>query len=249
MIRAVRCDQSSFREIEFKPGFNVVIATRALAATDKDSRNGAGKTTLVEIVHFCLGSSADKKNRLMAPQLHGWTFTLELDLRKKPYRVSRNTANPRKVILEGDFKDWPVKPKRDNETGAFVLSIPQWADLLGWLMFDLPAQARTDSFEPTFRSVFSYFVRRGRDAFSSPFEHHRKQMEWDKQVNNAFLLGISWEYPSKLQRLKDQEKVVSQLRSAIKAGTFPDLLARLSQDCRRFGHFASSRQGFGCSIS
>ena len=229
MIRAVRCDQPSFHDIEFKAGFNVVLATRTLAATDRDSRNGAGKTTLVEIVHFCLGSSADKKNRLMAPQLHGWTFTVELDLRKKPCRVSRNTANPRKVILEGDFADWPVKPKKDNETGAFVLSIAQWTDLLGWLMFDLPPQARTDSFEPTFRSVFSYFVRRGRDAFSSPFEHYRKQMEWDKQVNNAFLLGLSWEYPSKLQRLKDQEKVVSQLHSAIKAGTFPDLLGTVGE--------------------
>ena len=228
MIRAVRCDQPSFREIEFKPGFNVVLATRTLAATDKDSRNGAGKTTLVEIVHFCLGSS-DNKNRLMAPQLHGWTFAVELDLRGKPYRVSRDTANPRKVILEGDFKDWPVKPKKDNEAGAFVLSTAQWTDLLGWLMFDLPAQARTDSFEPTFRSVFSYFVRRGRDAFSSPFEHFRKQLEWDKQVNNAFLLGLSWEYPSKLQKLKDQEKAISQLRSAIKAGTFPDLLGTVGE--------------------
>lgn len=228
MIHAVRCDQPSFREIEFKPGFNVVLATRTLAATDKDSRNGAGKTTFVEIVHYCLGSS-DKKNRLMAPQLHGWKFTVELDLRGNRYRVSRDTASPRIVILEGDFRDWPVKPKKDNETGAFILSTAQWTDLLGWLMFDLAPQAKTDSFEPTFRSLFSYFVRRGRDAFSTPFEHFRKQKEWDKQVNSAFLLGLSWEYPAKLQKLKDQEKVVSQLRSAIKAGTFPDLLGTVGE--------------------
>lgn len=229
MIHAVRCDQPSFREIGFKPGLNVVLATRTLAATDKDSRNGAGKTTFVEIVHFCLGSSADKKNRLMAPQLRGWTFTVELDLRGKLYRISRNTKNPRRVILEGDFKDWPIKPKRDNETGEFVVSTAQWTDLLGWLMFDLAPQAKADSFEPTFRSLFSYFVRRGRDAFSTPFEHFRKQADWDKQVNNAFLLGLSWEYPSKLQKLKDQEKAVSQLRSAIRAGTFSDLLGTVGE--------------------
>jgi uncharacterized protein YydD (DUF2326 family) len=81
MIYAIRCDSPTFRSVEFKPGFNVVLATRTKAATDKDSRNGAGKTTFVEIVHFCLGSSANKKNRLMAPQLRGWTFTIELDLR------------------------------------------------------------------------------------------------------------------------------------------------------------------------
>jgi uncharacterized protein YydD (DUF2326 family) len=229
MIHAIRCDQPNFRNIEFKDGFNVVLATRTQAATDKDSRNGAGKTTFVEIVHFCLGSSADRKNRLMAPQLRGWTFTIELDLRGKTYGVSRNTANPRRVILEGDFKDWPIKPKKDTQTGAFVFSIPQWTELLGWLIFDLPPQAKTEPFEPTFRSLFSYFVRRGRDAFSTPFEHFRKQKDWDKQVNNAFLLGLSWEYPSKLQKLKDQEKVVTQLRLAIKSGTFPDLLGTVGE--------------------
>lgn len=229
MIHAISCDQPSFRNIEFSPGFNVVLATRTQAATDKDSRNGAGKTTFVEIVHFCLGSSANKQNRLMAPQLRGWTFTVELDLRGKRYRVSRNTANPRQVILEGDFQDWTIKPKKDTETGAFLFSIAQWTELLGWLMFDLPPQAKTDSYEPTFRSLFSYFVRRGRDAFSTPFEHFRKQKDWDKQVNNAFLLGLSWEYPSKLQKLKDQEQVVTQLRLAIKSGAFPDLLGTVGE--------------------
>lgn len=229
MIRAIRCDQPSFRDVEFDPGFNVVLATRTLSSTDKDSRNGAGKTTLIEIVHFCLGSSADKKNRLMAEQLKGWTFRLELHLRGKLYTVSRSTGEPKKVIVEGDFADWPVKPKKDQKTGAYVLSATQWTDVLGWLMFDLAAQAKMDSFEPSFRSLVSYFARRGRDAFSTPFEHHRKQLDWDKQVNNALLLGLSWEYPAKLQRLKDQEKVVSQLRTAIKAGTFPDLLGTVGE--------------------
>jgi len=229
MIHAILCDRPEFHQIKFGPGFNVVLATRTQGATDKDSRNGAGKTTFVEIVHFCLGSKANKKNRLMVPQLRGWTFTIEVDLRGKLYRVSRNTANPRRVILEGDFKNWPIKPKKDTKTSEFVLSVPQWSELLGWLMFDLPPQAKTDFFEPTFRSLLSYFVRRGRDAFSTPFEHFRKQQEWDKQVNNAFLLGLSWEYPSKLQKLKDQEKVVGQLRSAIKSGTFPDLLGTVGE--------------------
>ncbi|MCZ2154870.1 MAG: hypothetical protein LC114_13390 [Bryobacterales bacterium] len=249
MIRAIRCDQPSFRDVEFEPGFNVVLATRTLSATEKDSRNGAGKTTLIEIVHFCLGSSADKKNRLMAEQLRGWTFTLEIHLRGKPYKVSRSTGEPRKVIVEGDFDDWPVKPRKDKETGAYVLSTTQWTDVLGWLMFDLAAQAKMDSFEPSFRSLVSYFARRGRDAFSTPFEHHRKQLDWDKQVNNALLLGLSWEYPAKLQRLKDQEKVVSQLRAAIKAGTFPDLLGTVELDAQRVRLERRNYERFGSTLS
>ena len=229
MIHAIRCDRPSFKNVAFKPGFNVVLATRTKEATDKDSRNGAGKTTLVEIVHFCLGSSADKKNRLMAPPLHGWTFEIDLDLKGSRYLVRRNTANPRKIMLEGDFRSWPIKPKRDQDADGFVLSTLQWIDVLGWLMFDLAPQAKTASYEPSFRSLFSYFARRGRDAFSIPFEHFRKQTDWDKQVNTAFLLGLSWEYPAKLQRLKDEEKVVRQLRLAIKAGTFPDLLGTVGE--------------------
>ena len=228
MIHAIRCDQPDFHEIEFESGFNVVLATRTKDASDRDSRNGAGKTTFIEIVHFCLGSSANKKNRLMVRQLHGWTFTVELDLRGKRYSVSRSTTNPRRVTLVGDFDDWPQQPKKDSKTGEFFLSVPQWSDVLGWLMFNL-SLADDEPFEPTFRSLFSYFVRRGRDAFSTPFEHFRKQKEWDKQVNNAFLLGLSWEYPSRLQKLKDKEKTISQLRSAIKAGTFPELMGTVGE--------------------
>jgi uncharacterized protein YydD (DUF2326 family) len=56
MIRKVSANQSSFRTVEFNPGFNIVIAERTKESTRKDSRNGLGKTTLVEIIDFCLGS-------------------------------------------------------------------------------------------------------------------------------------------------------------------------------------------------
>src|SRR5512135_2775822 len=105
MIHWVRCDQPQFQDVEFLPGFNVVLAERSKEATKKDSRNGLGKTTLIDIIHFCLGAKFDKRSRLKAEPLKGWTFTLEIDLRGKRYRVSRNTADPRRVILDGDFSD------------------------------------------------------------------------------------------------------------------------------------------------
>src|SRR4051794_18471541 len=106
MIHAVRCDQPEFNDVEFLPGFNVVLAERSVQATEKDSRNGLGKTTLIDIIHFCLGGKADKKNRVMATRLKGWTFSLELDLRGMRYAVSRNTAEPKRVMLDGDFSEW-----------------------------------------------------------------------------------------------------------------------------------------------
>ena len=70
-------------------------------------------------------------------------------------------------------------------------------------------------YPPTFRSLICYMARRGRDAFSTPFEHYRKQLEWDKQVNNAFLLGLSWENAQAWQKLKDNEAEFSTLKVAL----------------------------------
>jgi uncharacterized protein YydD (DUF2326 family) len=124
MIYAIRCDQPQFKNVEFQPGFNVVLAERSEQATAKDSRNGLGKTTLIDIIHFCLGGKADKNNRVTAEPLKGWTFFLELYLRGKRYTVSRNTGDPRRVTLDGDFSDWPLKPKLNKDTGAMVMSNP-----------------------------------------------------------------------------------------------------------------------------
>lgn len=52
MIYSVSCDKPSFKNIEFKPGFNVILAERTKESTIKDSGNGLGKSTLIEIIHF-----------------------------------------------------------------------------------------------------------------------------------------------------------------------------------------------------
>jgi uncharacterized protein YydD (DUF2326 family) len=229
MIRAIRCDQADFKNVEFLPGFNVVLAERSKEASVKDSRNGLGKTTLIEIVHFCLGGKADKKSRLMAEPLRNWTFTLELDLRGKLYTASRNTAEPRLVILEGDFSDWPVKPRLNKDSGDMVISNSDWNAVLGWLMFDLQLEADNRAYHPSFRSLITYFVRRGRSAFSDPFVHEPKQKEWDKQIHNAFLLGLNVEHVSRAQEIKDREKTLRDLKKAAQAGTLPELLGTVGQ--------------------
>ena len=55
MIHSVTADRPSFKTVELKPGFNVILAERTKESTKKDSRNGLGKSTLIEIIHFCLG--------------------------------------------------------------------------------------------------------------------------------------------------------------------------------------------------
>lgn len=217
MIRRVRCDQESFAKIKpFEKGFNVILAERTEKSDIKDSRNGTGKTSIIDIIHFCLGSTVKQGETLNADELKGWTFMIDMTLRGKEYTISRNTADQKNVEIEGDFSSWPTKPVYNDEKRAYTMKNREWALLLGYLMFDLPVTNK--KYAPTFRSLISYFIRRGVTAFPDPFKHYSQQQEWDIQVNNAFLLGLNWEYASKFQIVKDKEGILQNLRNASEEG-------------------------------
>lgn len=213
MINAVRCNHSSFKTVDFTPGFNVVLADRTKESGRKDSRNGLGKSTLIEIIHFCLGSTLPRAKGLGSKNLRDWVFSVELVFENNASNiitVSRSPEHSSKILIDGDTANWCIQPK--EEEGQKVLSLKEWKIVLGNLMFGLPCDRKDNKCQPTFRSLISYFIRRGRDAFSTPFEHNRKQLEWDKQVNNAFLLGLSWENARDLQRLKDEAKLLDNIK-------------------------------------
>lgn len=230
MIHSVRCDKESFKTVEFTPGFNVVLADRTKESTKKDSRNGLGKSTLIEIIHFCLGSSS-KGPTLRKSELDDWTFTLDLDLKGKRYSVSRNTSSLNKIIIEGDCSDWPVKPEIDGEIGKKILSSKNWRDVLGVLVFGLKLDYPDLKYRPSFRSLISYFVRRNskRGGFLNPFQQHKSQLEWDKQLHNTFLLDLGWDYTPKWQVLKDRKKVLSQIKQEAQTGLIANLIGSIGE--------------------
>ncbi|HRQ42092.1 MAG TPA: DUF2326 domain-containing protein [Chloroflexota bacterium] len=226
MIHAVRADQPTFKAVRFEPGFNVILAERTKESTKKDSRNGLGKTTLIKIIHFCLGANTSPGKDLRREPLDGWTFYIDIDLRGLFYTVARNTSNPGRITITGDYSGWPIQPHIDSDTHEASLSLRDWNAVLGWLMFDLPV-SNEEKYRPTFRSLINYFIREGRDAFSTPFEHYRKQQVWDKQVNNTFLLNLGWEQAQWWQVLKDREKAIQQLKDVSKSGLMPNLMGSI----------------------
>ncbi len=229
MLYSVKSDRTSFKTVEFKPGYNVMLAERTKESTKKDSRNGLGKSTLLEIIHFCLGGQ--KGETLSKPQMNNWTFFLELDLAGEKYSVSRNTTNQTKIIISGDCSNWSVKPDIDEKTGKQIISSRDWNKVLGVLMFGLRPVYDDFKYAPTFRSLISYFIRRNgqQGAFLNPFQQYKDQKEWDKQVNNAFLLGLGWEYASKWQVLKDRMKVLDQLKEEAKSGILTNLIGSIGE--------------------
>lgn len=218
MIYSVTADRPSFKTVEFKPGFNVVLAERTKESTKKDSRNGLGKSTLIEIIHFCLGNS--KGETLSKKEVNGWTFTIDIDIGGKRYKISRTNKPYAKIVVEGDCSDWPIKPEIDKKTGERVIGIKDWRRVLGVLMFGLQHSYPDYKYSPTLGSLISYFVRRdsGRGGFLNPFQHFKAQHEWDKQVHNSFLLDLNWEYASNWQVLKDRIKVIKQIRQEARSG-------------------------------
>lgn len=202
MIRSLRANQPSFKSVRFSTGLNIVLAERTREASDKDSRNGLGKSLLIDVIHFCLGGDG-----LPADDLRDWSFTLDLDLSGRPVRVTRSVANPRGVDVEG----------LEGSPDVARLDLREWNAVLGASMFAIDASG-AGPYAPTFRSLLSYFARRGKKGFLGPFTQHDKQTEVDKQVAVANLLGLSWEDARDAQLLKDRAKGISQLKKGVKDG-------------------------------
>ena len=228
MIHSVSADQASFRTVHLKPGFNVIMADRTRSSSQRDTRNGLGKSTLLEIIHFCLGSSPRKGESIIVPELEGWTFTVQIDLLGSRFDVSRSISDPKRVYVEGHFELLPLPASTEKENNRSFYSIKDWNSILGFCMFGLPLES-TKKYSPTYRSLISFFARRTPDAYSTPFEHYRKQNEFDIQVNNAFLLGLNWLLAADLQILKDWKKHLDNLRASIKDGALKRYLGSIGE--------------------
>lgn len=228
MLLSVRADKKSFKKVTFSPGLNVILAERTKESTKRDSRNGLGKTSLIQIIHFCLGGNRSKT--LSNDKLADWTFTLDLEISGKKYAVSRNTTNQRIVSIEGDCTDWPIKPEVDGETGKQLMRMKDWRQVLGSLMFGMQV-TYAEKYAPTFRSCISYFARQDgeKGGFLEPFSQYRNQQEWDRQVNNSFLLGLDWTHASKWQVLKDRKKVLDQLKREAESGILEHLQGNIGE--------------------
>jgi uncharacterized protein YydD (DUF2326 family) len=116
----------------------------------------------------------------------------------------------------------------DEETGERVFNWERWKTLLGWTLFGLPRSNNAFKYMPTYRSLISYFVRRGHDAYNDPFRHFRQQKPWDIQLNTAYLLGLNWEYATQWQSLKDQENGIKAIDQAIKSGAMEGLVGNVT---------------------
>lgn len=221
MIRRFGSDLASFKTLTFKPGLNILLADKSEGANDRQSRNGAGKTSFIELVHFLFGADARKDSIFRSDALTAWTFDVSVDIAQETISAARSGAKPSRVFVNGAVENWPIPPQFDTRAGLFELSNENWKANLGQIWFGLPISAgdEAERFQPSFRSLFSYFVRRQNSGgFQQPMQHSGMQQAWDQQVSICYLLGLDWSIPGRFQELRAQEKVAQELRKAARSG-------------------------------
>lgn len=221
MIRRFGSDLASFKTLTFKPGLNILLADKSEGANDRQSRNGAGKTSFIELVHFLFGADARKDSIFRSDALTAWTFDVAVDIAEDAISAARSGANPRRIVVNGPVENWPIPPQFDSRAGLYELSNENWKANLGQLWFGLPISAgdEAERFQPSFRSLFSYFVRRQNSGgFQQPMQHSTVQPIWNQQVSICYLLGLDWSIPGRFQELRAQEKVAQELRKAARSG-------------------------------
>jgi uncharacterized protein YydD (DUF2326 family) len=233
MIRLVRSDLGSFKTLEFHSGLNILLADKSEGATDRQSRNRAGKTSFVELVHFLFGADAGKESIFRSNALCNATFEVVFDMADETVSASRSGAKPSRIIVDNEGTSWPVSPEFDQNSGLFLLSKEDWKVDLGWAWFMLTKSSSNEPderFQPSFRSLLSYFARRQLSGgFQQPMLHSSMQQLWDQQVSICYLLGLDWHIPSKLQELRNQEKLAQGLRKAAKEGDLGRFFGRSAE--------------------
>lgn len=232
MIHEVFSTLPTFKAISFKSGLNILLADKSRDATDLQTRNRAGKSSFVEIVHFLMGANATPQSIFRQPPLSDEMFGINFDLAGEQCVVTRSGRRPSRIrIDQASTEGWPVQPSVDKKSGDLGISNDNWKQVLGALMFDLPdPESQPMKFGPTFRMLFSYFVRRqSANAFADPFKQFGMQFLWDQQVAVSFLLGLDWTIPQEWQTVRQRENEIEELKRAAVQGTFGAVIGTVAE--------------------
>ena len=235
MIVSIESSLKTFKVVSFHSGLNVVLSDRTANSTDKQTRNSAGKTSLIEVIHFLLGADCEKDSLFRIDKLVEHTFRGTFRIDGELLTVARTGSDPSKIFLiSGGEERKDIPRKFDKASERFYVSNVNWRVFLGHTMFELPADERgtlfDESFTPTFRSMFSYFVRRRNSGgFISPERQAEKQQRWDWQVNLSYLFGLDWQIPFDFNKIRAREKTLEELKKAVKIGALGTVIGTVAE--------------------
>ena len=232
MINKIFSILPTFKNLDFKPGLNVLLAQKSEGATNKQTRNRAGKTSLIEVIHFLAGANADKDSLFRSEALIDSMFGMEFYFGGSKTTVERSGRNKSKVRVTG----------AKLLQGKSQITNSEWISVLGENMFGLDSQDDEEGRSPTFRSLFAYFVRRQlAGAFTTPEKQATMQQAGDWQMALMYLMGLDWRIARDWQVVRDREKTLEELKKAAGAGAFGRIIGKAA-DLRTQLTVAEARQ-------
>ena len=219
MIHGISSSLPTFKTLEFNAGLNVLIAKKELGASEQQTRNRAGKTSLIEIIHFLTGANVKKDLLFRAKELLNQSFAMDFDLAGRRVSVERSGENKSKIHI---IKEMSQRYSSPNS---------KWISDLGEQMFEIQ-ETEELGISPTFRSLFPYFVRRqASGAFMTPEKQATMQQLSDYQLALMYMLGLDWRLAREWQAVRNQEKMLMELRKAASAGDLGRIIGK-SADLR-----------------
>jgi uncharacterized protein YydD (DUF2326 family) len=136
VIHRIFSDLPSFKNLEFWPGLNILLADRAQSGTDLQTRNRAGKSSLIQIIHFLMGSSARPESLFRRNQLENWKFGIEVDLPSDRVVALRSGRDSGRIAIQGgSTAEWPIQPSQHRGNS---LSTTDWRAVLGERLLGSP---------------------------------------------------------------------------------------------------------------
>jgi len=172
-------NQETFKTVTFnKTGINLIIGQKSEGAGIKDTYNGVGKSLLIELINFCLGSNKKKSFEESLPK---WEFTLKFLFNEKTYTVTRSTINQNSVVLNGN-----------------IINLTKYTKKFGEEIFYLEDDIKFLKF----RGLMSYFIRSGKQGYSS-FRGSDKN-PYETNLKLSYLLGLDYNLAIRKHELKTE---------------------------------------------
>lgn len=205
MFKRLSANRDEFTPINFKPGFNAMIAERAQDSTEQDSRNARGKSTLLMLMNYVL---AGNLNRSLLPLAEDkWEITLTLEMFGGTVTATRALANGRKLTI---VADGPAHEVLIPWLSEGQITLGEWKDVLGFALFRLEPSFREVTGGISVRTLLSYVIRT--DTPKDPLKVLAQQGATSSREHVAFVLGLDWRVVHELAGIKkglDQLKAIT----------------------------------------
>lgn len=196
---SLSASEPTFKTVVFnKSGASFILAKQEKPEQFDNSKtyNGVGKSLLIALIDFCLGASTRNKiTKSLHQTLPCWHFILKIEIDNQLYTAVRHTDKPEQISL-------------NNEQ----LTLTDFCSKLEKLCFEIPTGFQYLSF----RSLLPFFIRPSKQSYINYDEPTKTGTPYQKQLYNAFLLGLDVTLSQTKMDLKKQIDETNKLHKNIK---------------------------------